>query len=140
MEPAIVEGHLPRRSSRRFVRRDPQRFRLRRQVLQHSQPLQAANPDGARGPASRVHVDYTVDSGPRRARDALGAEEVDRVLAGGGRIVQINVWRPISGPVRRAPLALADAAIAAGFGELAAEAAMASHLGLTDLPVASRSG
>ena len=69
----------------------------------------AANPDGFRGPASRVHVDYTVDSGPRRAADALGADEVDRVLSSGGRIVQINVWRPIRGPVLRTPIALADA-------------------------------
>jgi len=70
----------------------------------------AANPDGARGPASRVHVDYTVKSGPVRAADALGQDEVDRILSTGGRIVQVNVWRPIRGPVQRAPLALADAA------------------------------
>lgn len=69
----------------------------------------AKNPDGLRGPASRVHVDYTVLSGPQRAKDVLGEEEVDRLLAAGKRIVQINVWRPISGPVRRSPLALADA-------------------------------
>ncbi len=69
----------------------------------------AANPDGMRMPAVRVHVDYTVASGPKRAADALGAEEVERVLGAGGRIVQVNVWRPISGPVRRTPLALADA-------------------------------
>jgi len=72
-------------------------------------PTGAANRDGPRGPASRVHVDYTVDSGPQRARDALGVEEVDRILAAGGRIVQVNVWRPIARPVRRTPLALADA-------------------------------
>ncbi len=69
----------------------------------------AANPDGARGPASRVHVDYTVASGPVRAADVLGAEAVARILDAGGRIVQINVWRPITGPVQRTPLALADA-------------------------------
>ena len=72
-------------------------------------PTGAANRDGLRGPAGRVHVDYTVDSGPQRARDALGAEEVDKILAAGGRIVQVNVWRPIARPVRRTPLALADA-------------------------------
>lgn len=72
-------------------------------------PEGAANPDGLRGPAGRVHVDYTVASGPQRARDALGADEVDRVLSTGGRISQMNVWRPISGPVHRSPLALADA-------------------------------
>ena len=72
-------------------------------------PAGARNPDGVRGPASRVHVDYTVKSGPVRARDALGAAEVGRVLGAGGRIVQVNVWRPIVGPVARSPLALADA-------------------------------
>jgi hypothetical protein len=69
----------------------------------------AANPDGARGPASRVHVDYTVKSGPVRAADAMGKDEVERVLGSGGRIVQVNVWRPITGPVERTPLALAAA-------------------------------
>jgi hypothetical protein len=64
---------------------------------------------GMRGPASRVHVDYTVGSGPKRARDVMGAAEVERILRGGGRIVQVNVWRPMAGPVRRTPLALADA-------------------------------
>ena len=72
-------------------------------------PDGAANQDGARGPATRVHVDYTVKSGPVRARDALGAEVVRRVLDSGGRIVQINVWRPISAQVNSSPLALADA-------------------------------
>ena len=72
-------------------------------------PTGAQNPDGRRGPASRVHVDYTVASGPVRARDTLGANEVERVLGSGGHIVQLNVWRPIAGPVQRAPLALADA-------------------------------
>ena len=69
----------------------------------------AANPDGRRGPATRVHVDYTPKSGPQRAKDSLGEAEVERILSNGGRLVQINVWRPITGPVRRAPLALADA-------------------------------
>lgn len=70
----------------------------------------AATPGGGRRrPAGRVHVDYTVKSGPQRARDALGEAEVERVLSSGGRIVQVNVWRPIAGPVRRSPLALADA-------------------------------
>ena len=69
----------------------------------------APNPDGVRGPAGRVHVDYTDASGPKRARDTLGDETVDRVLGNGGRIIQVNVWRPIRGPVMRSPLALADA-------------------------------
>jgi len=69
----------------------------------------AQNRDGLRGPASRVHVDYTARSGPQRVRDLLGAAEALRLAATGARIVQINVWRPIRGPVQRSPLALADA-------------------------------
>jgi hypothetical protein len=75
-----------------------------------SDPSGAKNPDGQRAPASRVHADYTVKSGPQRAKDTLGEAEVDRVLASGGRIIQVNVWRPITGPIQRSPLALADSA------------------------------
>ncbi len=69
----------------------------------------AANKDGKRGAATRIHVDYTAKSGPQRARDALGSEEFDRLVGKGARIVQVNVWRPIVGPVQRSPLAVADA-------------------------------
>ena len=69
----------------------------------------AANRDGPRGPARRVHVDYTVKSGPQRVKDLLGEAEAERLARAGARILQLNVWRPIRGPVRRAPLALADA-------------------------------
>lgn len=69
----------------------------------------ASNPDGARGPATRVHVDYTAKSGPQRLKDTVGEAEGERLLASGSRIIQVNVWRPIKGPVQRAPLALADA-------------------------------
>jgi hypothetical protein len=70
----------------------------------------AVNRDGVRGPARRVHVDYTTRSGPQRTRDVLGVAETERLLENGARIVQVNVWRPIRGPVQRAPLAVADAA------------------------------
>jgi hypothetical protein len=69
----------------------------------------AKNRDGLRGPASRVHVDYTAKSGPQRVKDLLGEDEAKRLAAAGARIIQINVWRPIRGPVQRSPLALADA-------------------------------
>jgi hypothetical protein len=69
----------------------------------------AKNRDGPRGPASRVHVDYTAKSGPQRVKDLLGETEAARLASSGARIVQINVWRPIRGPVARSPLALADA-------------------------------
>jgi len=69
----------------------------------------ARNRDGLRGPARRVHVDYTLKSGPQRVKDILGEPEAQRLAASGARIIQVNAWRPISGPVQRAPLALADA-------------------------------
>lgn len=69
----------------------------------------AANPDGRRGPAVRVHVDYTQRSGPQRLKDTIGVPEALRLLESGARVIQVNVWRPIKGPVQRAPLAVADA-------------------------------
>jgi hypothetical protein len=69
----------------------------------------ATNKDGLRRPASRIHVDYTVKSGPQRVIDLLGSAEARRLAEAGKRIVQVNVWRPITGPVERSPLAVADA-------------------------------
>ncbi len=69
----------------------------------------SANLDGRRGPASRIHVDYTEKSGPARLRDVIGTNEAERLAAAGTRVAQVNVWRPIKGPVMRSPLALADA-------------------------------
>ena len=62
---------------------------------------------GIRGPASRVHNDYTERSGPERVRDVLGSEQADALAA--MPVAQINLWRPINGPVKRSPLALLDA-------------------------------
>lgn len=59
-----------------------------------------------RGPAQRVHNDYTERSGPQRVRDLL-PDEADALLR--RRVAVINVWRPIRGPLQTAPLALCDA-------------------------------
>lgn len=59
-----------------------------------------------RQPATRVHVDHTAKSGPQRVRDLLG-EEAEELLQ--GRVQIINLWRPIRGPLRDAPLAVCDA-------------------------------
>jgi hypothetical protein len=59
-----------------------------------------------RQPASRVHVDHTARSGPQRVRDLLG-EDAEELLR--GRVQVINLWRPIKGPLRDAPLAVCDA-------------------------------
>jgi hypothetical protein len=61
----------------------------------------------ARDYASIVHNDYTAKSGPRRVRDHLPAKEAEERLP--HRFAEINVWRPIRGPVESSPLALCDA-------------------------------
>jgi hypothetical protein len=60
---------------------------------------------GPRQPATRVHVDQTVTSGPNRVHEHL-PDEAEELLK--GRVQVINLWRPIRGPVRDAPLAMAD--------------------------------
>lgn len=65
------------------------------------------NDKGVREPVRIVHNDYTARSGPQRVRDLLDADEAEALLK--NRVAQINVWRPIQGPVQTAPLALADA-------------------------------
>jgi len=59
-----------------------------------------------RQPATRVHVDHTEKSGPQRVRDFFG-QEAEALLR--GRVQVINLWRPIRGPLRDAPLAVCDA-------------------------------
>lgn len=63
---------------------------------------------GPKRPASRVHNDYTDASGPQRVRDVLGAEQATALAD--TAVAQINLWRPVRGPVLRSPLALLDAA------------------------------
>lgn len=59
-----------------------------------------------RAPVYLVHNDYTELSGPRRVRDLLPADEAEARLK--RRFIEVNVWRPIRGPVKASPLALAD--------------------------------
>jgi hypothetical protein len=63
--------------------------------------------DGSpRQPAWRVHVDHTAKSGPQRVRDLI-PDEAEQLLK--GRVQIINLWRPLRGPLRDAPLAVCDA-------------------------------
>ena len=59
-----------------------------------------------KGYAGRVHNDYTAWSAPQRVRDLMG-DEAEELLR--HRYAEINVWRPIAGPLLRSPLALCDA-------------------------------
>jgi hypothetical protein len=63
-------------------------------------------PGTPRQPATGVHVDHTAKSGPQRVRDFFG-DEAEELLR--GRVQVINLWRPIRGPLRDAPLAVCDA-------------------------------
>jgi hypothetical protein len=56
-------------------------------------------------PVHHAHTDYTPRSALARLRHELGSN----AEAGLSRYVQVNLWRPIRGPVRDAPLALCDA-------------------------------
>ena len=53
-----------------------------------------------------VHNDYTAKSGPRRVRDHLPPAEAEQRLQ--HRFAEINVWRPIRGPIESTPLAVCD--------------------------------
>lgn len=59
-----------------------------------------------RQPSARIHGDYSEASGPQRVRDLMG-DEAETLLH--HRFSIVNVWRPIRGPLRDAPLALCDA-------------------------------
>jgi hypothetical protein len=65
-----------------------------------------AGEKGVREPVAPVHNDYTIKSGPEHVREILDADEAEERLK--HRFVEINVWRPISGPVQSTPLAVCD--------------------------------
>jgi hypothetical protein len=62
-------------------------------------------PGVPRQPSTRIHGDYSVKSGPQRVRDVMG-EEAEPLLQ--RRFAIVNLWRPIRGPLRDAPLAVCD--------------------------------
>ena len=63
-------------------------------------------PPGTRGPVYNAHLDFNEDTIRAVARRRLPPAEVDARLR--GRIVLVNLWRPIT-PVESNPLALCDA-------------------------------
>lgn len=75
-------------------------------VLVFDHTLRKRAPDAPRQPSTRVHVDYTADSAPKRVRELLG-DEAEALLK--KRIAFVNVWRPIRHAAADWPLVLADA-------------------------------
>lgn len=57
-------------------------------------------------PVYHAHTDYTPRSALRRLQELMGPDAAQRL----SRYAQVNLWRPIRGPVRDAPLALCDGA------------------------------
>ena len=66
----------------------------------------AAPPQGIGRPVHHAHTDYTPRSALRRLHQELGP----RADEGLSRYLQVNLWRPIRGPLRDAPLAMCDGA------------------------------
>jgi hypothetical protein len=64
---------------------------------------------GVRGPVDRTHNDFTVRSGPERARAELERRGLDAEALLGRRFAIVNLWRPIGRAVEKHPLALCDA-------------------------------
>lgn len=64
---------------------------------------------GIRGPVSRTHNDFTLRSGPERARRELELRGLDAESLLRGRFAIVNLWRPIGRAVEKSPLALCDA-------------------------------
>lgn len=60
-----------------------------------------------RHPAYHIHNDYTFETGKIRAEQALGEDLIKHFV--GKRMIQVNVWRSITGVVEQDPLALMDA-------------------------------
>ena len=73
-------------------------------IVRNAARMAKGNP--IKGYAGRVHNDYTAWSAPQRVRDLMGAEAEELLKH---HYAEINVWRPIRGPVLRSPLALCDA-------------------------------
>jgi hypothetical protein len=60
--------------------------------------------DDIKRPVFHIHTDFTARSAPARAAAVSGG-----AFAPGRRLMAINVWRPLAGPLRDCPLALCDA-------------------------------
>ncbi len=57
-------------------------------------------------PVAHAHTDFTEVSAVRRVHDEYGAEAASLLRR---RFMQVNLWRPIAGPLRDWPLAICDA-------------------------------
>lgn len=75
-------------------------------TILRGEEAQRRAPGSISAPAGTVHIDFTPESGPFWFDQLLGA---DAGRLRGRRFAIINVWRPITGPLKDHPLALCDA-------------------------------
>ena len=80
-----------------------------------------------REPASVIHNDYTDASAEKRLRDLLPAKEASERLQ--YRFAIVNVWRSISVPVLKSPLACCDATTIAAADLVASERRAQERIG-----------
>ncbi|MGB0847809.1 MAG: CmcJ/NvfI family oxidoreductase [Thiolinea sp.] len=83
-------------------------------IIDHTQRSSQPTP-GLRRTAAHVHNDYTAASCWQRLRDSVGDKQAAAWAE--RRLLQVNVWRPLTEPVRVAPLGLLDGRSVA-FGDL----------------------
>ena len=105
------DGHLRERyypESAEFIRAALRADRV--VVFDHNVRRGGADDPRAAGhvgrPVHHAHTDYTPRSALQRLRQELGPH----AESGLSRYLQVNLWRPIRGPVRDSPLALCDGA------------------------------
>ncbi|KAL8921400.1 MAG: hypothetical protein Q9208_005726 [Pyrenodesmia sp. 3 TL-2023] len=77
-----------------------------KRILLFDHTIRLASPGANRAPVNRVHIDQTARSAEQRVRFHLPEAEAEEAL--NGRVRIINVWRPLSPPIRAHPLAFAD--------------------------------
>ncbi|KZO90310.1 hypothetical protein CALVIDRAFT_603042 [Calocera viscosa TUFC12733] len=76
-----------------------------RRAPPRGEKLSTGRDPARRQPGNRAHVDQTPKAGAARVFLHLG-EDAERLSK--GRVQIVNVWRPIRGPIRDYPLAVAD--------------------------------
>ena len=75
-------------------------------LRRHAADTTDRTPGLPRQPATRIHADQTVYSGPQRVRDLMGSQAEELLKR---RAAIINLWRPVGHVARDWPLALGDA-------------------------------
>ena len=85
---------------------------------------------GIRGPVPNIHNDFTLRSGPDRARRELELRGFDAGLLR-HRFAIVNLWRPIGRAVEKSPLVLGDARTIAGEDLVAVDLVYRDRIGET---------